>query len=177
VLIEAARLMKERGVLGDAVVVLAGDAQGRADYAAELVALAAAAGLGEAVRQVGHCTDMPSAFLAAAVVAVPSTEPEAFGRVAVEAQAMGTPVVVSDLGAVPETVMAPPQCQPNERTGWRVPAGDASALADALVEALALRPSARDALALRARRHVEAGFSLQHMVAETLDVYTAILGG
>jgi glycosyltransferase involved in cell wall biosynthesis len=110
------------------------------------------------------------------VVAVPSTEPEAFGRVAVEAQAMGTPVVVSDLGAVPETVLAPPQTSPQERTGWRVKAGDAGALADGLGEALALRPSASDNLAMRARRHVEAHFSLEHMVLETLDVYCALIG-
>jgi glycosyltransferase involved in cell wall biosynthesis len=177
VLIEAARLMKQSGALGDAVVVLAGDAQGRNDYVAELDGLIAAGGLERVVRRVGHCADMPAAFLASAVVAAPSTEPEAFGRVAVEAQAMGAPVVVSDLGAVPETVLAPPQCTAQERTGWRVPAGDASALARALEEALALRPSARDALARRARSHVEARFSLQHMVGETLDVYSALLGG
>ena len=116
------------------------------------------------------------ALLAAAVVAVPSTEPEAFGRVAVEAQAMGVPVVVSDLGAVPETVLAPPQVAPSERTGWRFPPGDAPALAAALQEALALRPSARDALARRARLHVERHFSLASMVNETLDVYCALLG-
>jgi glycosyltransferase involved in cell wall biosynthesis len=176
VLIEAARLLKTSGRLGDAVIVLAGDPQGRNDYVAELDQLTAAAGLQAQIKRVGHCTDMPAAFLASAVVTVPSTEPEAFGRSAVEAQAMGAPVVVSDLGAVPETVLAPPQCQPNERTGWHVPASDAAALADAIHEALSLRPSARDALALRARRHVEARFSLEHMVGETLDVYQALLG-
>lgn len=51
---------------------------------------------------------MPAALLASAVVTMPSTEPEAFGRVAVEAQAMGVPVVVSDLGAVPETQYGSP---------------------------------------------------------------------
>ena len=86
------------------------------------------------MRRVGHCTDMPAAFLAASVVTVPSTEPEAFGRSAVEAQAMGAPVVVSDLGAVPETVLAPPEVAPQERTGWRVPPGDAGALAEALCD-------------------------------------------
>ncbi len=176
VLIEAARLMKAEGRLGDAVVILAGDAQGRDDYVRQLDRQIADAGLEGVVRRVGHWTDMPAAFLASAVVTVPSTEPEAFGRVAVEAQAMGAPVVVSDLGAVPETVLAPPQQTPQERTGWRVPPDDAPALAAALAEALALRPSARDALALRARRHVEARFSLEHMVGETLDVYAALLG-
>jgi glycosyltransferase involved in cell wall biosynthesis len=177
VLIEAARLLKERGELGDAVVVLAGDPQGREDYVRELDGLIAAGGLERVVRRVGHCADMPAAFLAASVVTVPSTEPEAFGRVAVEAQAMGAPVIVSELGAVPETVLSPPQVLPNERTGWCVPPGDAPALAAAVRDALALRPSARDALALRARRHVESQFSLERMVSDTLDVYTALLGG
>ncbi|MFJ5367812.1 glycosyltransferase family 4 protein [Bosea sp. CER48] len=174
VLIEAARLMRDGGD-ADTAFILAGDAQGRDGYVKELDQLVAKAGLEGRVRRVGHCTDMPAAMLSAAVVAVPSTEPEAFGRVAVEAQAMGAPVVVSDLGAVPETVLAPPQVNPGERTGWRVPPGDAAALAAGLAEALALRPSARDALARRAREHVEKHFSLEAMVAETLDVYCALL--
>ncbi|MCU4179004.1 glycosyltransferase family 4 protein [Bosea sp. BH3] len=174
VLIEAARLMRDGGD-AETAFILAGDAQGRDGYVKELDQLIAKAGLEGRVRRVGHCTDMPAAMLAAAVVAVPSTEPEAFGRVAVEAQAMGTPVVVSDLGAVPETVLAPPQVSGTERTGWHVPPGDAAALAAGLGEALALRPSARDALARRARLHVEQHFSLEAMVAETLDVYCALL--
>jgi glycosyltransferase involved in cell wall biosynthesis len=120
---------------------------------------------------------MPAAFLAASVVAVPSTEPEAFGRSAVEAQAMGAPVVVSNLGAVPETVRTAPDVPPAERTGWQVPAGDAEALADAIGGALALGASAREALASRARRHVERHFSLERMVADTLDVYIALVEG
>ncbi len=132
-------------------------------------------GLGEIVRRVGHVTDMPAAMMAAAAVAVPSTEPEAFGRVAVEAQAIGAPVVVSNLGAVPETVLAPPDHPPEARTGWRVPPGDAVALAEALTQALSLRPSSRDALARRARSHVEAHFSLEQMVEKTLDVYAALI--
>ncbi len=145
VLIEAAAQMRDRGV-PDLAVVLAGDPQGRASYERELDALIAARGLEGIVRRVGHCTDMPAAFRAASVVAVPSVEPEAFGRSAVEAQALGTPVVVSDLGAVPETVLAPPETPAGQRTGWRVPAGDAAALAASLTEALSLGASARDAL-------------------------------
>ncbi len=175
VLIEAARILRDGGD-AETAFILAGDPQGRDGYVKELDQLIAKAGLEGRVKRVGHCTDMPAALLAAAVVTVPSTEPEAFGRVAVEAQAMGAPVVVADLGAVPETVLAPPQVTPAERTGWRVPPGDAAALAASLAEALALRPSARDALARRARQHVERHFSLETMVAETLDVYCALLG-
>jgi glycosyltransferase involved in cell wall biosynthesis len=174
VLIEAARILRDGGD-SDTAFILAGDAQGRDGYVRELDQLVAKAGLEGRVRRVGHCADMPAALLAASVVTVPSTEPEAFGRVAVEAQAMGAPVVVSDLGAVPETVLAPPQTSPGERTGWRIPPGDAAALAAGLAEALNLRPSARDALAVRARRHVERHFSLESMVGETLDVYCALL--
>lgn len=175
VLIEAAAQMRDRGV-PDLAVVLAGDPQGRATYERELDALIAARGLEGIVRRVGHCTDMPAAFRAASVVAVPSVEPEAFGRSAVEAQALGTPVVVSDLGAVPETVLAPPETPAGQRTGWRVPAGDAAALAASLTEALSLGASARDALGRRSRAHVAAHFSLERMVGDTLAVYAGLLG-
>ncbi len=174
ILIEAARRLKDSGLTG-VRYVLAGDAQGRTAYVKELDALIEKAGLKGVVMRVGHCDDMPAAYLAASVVAVPSTEPEAFGRSAVEAQAMGAPVVVSDLGAVPETVLAPPQVQAEERTGWRAPAGDAGALAEALAHALSLGASARETLARRARAHVERHFSLERMTRATLDVYLSAL--
>lgn len=174
VLIEAARRLCDNG-LRDVVFILAGDAQGRDSYVREIDALIAERGLTGIVRRVGHCTDMPAAMLAASVVAVPSTEPEAFGRVAVEAQAMGTPVVTSDLGAVPETVLAPPQVDASARTGWHVPAGDAPALAAALGEVLSLGATQAEALRMRARAHVENMFSLERMVADTLDVYAALI--
>lgn len=173
VLIEAAALLKGWG-LADVAFVLAGDPQGRESYMRELDAAIAGHGLEGVVRRVGHCEDMPAAFLGASVVVVPSTEPEAFGRSAVEAQAMGTPVIVSDLGAVPETVLAPPEVEAAERTGWRVPAGAVEPLADAIAEALTMRASAREAMALRARLHVERNFSLDRMVADTLDIYAAL---
>lgn len=174
VLIEAAARLRDLGI-ADFTVVLAGDPQGRTAYERELDALIEARGLAGLVRRVGHCSDMPAAFRAACVVAVPSVEPEAFGRSAVEAQALGIPVVVSDLGAVPETVLAPPDVDPAQRTGWRVPPGDAAALAEAVKEALSLGASARDALARRAQAHVEANFSLDRMIAGTLGVYAGLL--
>jgi len=176
VLIEAARRLKEGGLSG-VRYILAGDAQGRSAYVKELDALIEKAGLKGVVARVGHCDDMPAAFLAASAVAVPSTEPEAFGRSAVEAQAMGAPVVVSELGAVPETVLAPPQVAAEERTGWRMPAGDAQKLAEALGHALSLGASARETLARRARAHVERHFSLEQMTRATLSVYLNALEG
>jgi glycosyltransferase involved in cell wall biosynthesis len=174
VLIEAARLLRERG-LEDIRYILAGDAQGRDGYVKELDAAIAASGLGGVVTRVGHCADMPAALMAASVLAAPSTSPEAFGRVAVEAQAMGAMVVVSDLGAVPETVLAPPQAAPESRTGWRVPAGDPSALAETLMTVLSLGATAREAIARRARAHVESQFSLEKMTGETLMAYLSAM--
>ena len=176
VLIDAAAKLKAAG-LADVVFMLAGDPQGRDGYVRDLDKAIETKGLKDIVRRVGHCTDMPAAFLAASVVTVPSTEPEAFGRAAVEAQAMGAPVVVSDLGAVPETVLTPPEVAPQERTGWRVPPGDAGALAEALSTALTMGASAREAMATRARLHVERHFSLERMVEDTLDVYISLLEG
>ncbi len=174
VLIEATKLLMAQG-LTDTKFVLAGDDQGRDSYVRDLRSQIAAAGLTGIVKLPGHCTDMPAAYLTSAVVTVPSTEPEAFGRAAVEAQAMGAPVVVSELGAVPETVLAPPQVSPQARTGWHVPPGDARALADALAHALALEETARESLAHRARAHVQSHFSLERMCARTLDIYAAAI--
>jgi glycosyltransferase involved in cell wall biosynthesis len=174
VLIEAARLLREAGE-ADIAIVLAGDDQGRSGYVRELDAMAEKLGVKDLVYRVGHCSDMPAAFMAAAVVAVPSTEPEAFGRTATEAQALGTPVVVTDLGAVPETVLAPPDVAAAARTGWRIPPNDPEALTEALIAALNLGATAGDAMALRARQHVEQHFSLESMVSATLRLYVALL--
>ncbi|RYC30746.1 glycosyltransferase [Lichenibacterium minor] len=176
VLIEAARLLKAAG-LADTSFILAGDPQGRDRYAAELDAAVDDAGLRGVVKRVGHVADMPAAFLAASVVAVPSTKPEAFGRSAVEAQAMGTPVVVSDHGAVPETVLSVPRVAAEARTGWCVPPDDARALALAIGEALALGASARDGMARRAQAHVAEHFSLERMEGATLALYRDVIAG
>jgi glycosyltransferase involved in cell wall biosynthesis len=174
VLIEAAALLKARH--GDGLaIVLAGNGGKGGGYARELDKLIGKLGLGGTVRRIGHCDDMPAAYLAASVVAVPSTEPESFGRVAVEAQAMGTPVVVSDVGALSETSLAPPKVPQARRTGWHVQPGDPAALTDALTEALSLGAAARDALGARARAFVQANFSLSRMCEETLTLYARLL--
>jgi glycosyltransferase involved in cell wall biosynthesis len=174
VFIEAARRLVCDG-LKDVTFVMAGDPQGRDNYVRDLDHLIAAHDLVGRVKRVGHCTDMPAAFLAAAAVAVPSTEPEAFGRSAVEAQALGTPVIVTDLGAVPETVLAPPDVPDSKRTGWRIPSSDPQALADGISAAISLQQGQLTAMRARARAHVEAHFSLEGMVDATLGVYERLV--
>lgn len=174
ILIEAAQRLLADGFT-DAKFIFAGDVQGHNAYLKDLDAMIAKAGLTNFVRRTGHCADMPAALLAAALVVVPSTEPETFGRVAAEAQAIGTPVVMSDLGAAPEVVLAPPEVAEEARTGWRVPSGDAHALAQAIRAALDLGATARDALSGRARTHVLHRFSVARMQTETLAAYAALL--
>ncbi|MDB5373384.1 MAG: glycosyl transferase, partial [Belnapia sp.] len=117
-----------QGVDGEALVVLVGG--GTPAYREELVARAAALGLGDRLRLVGQVEDMAAALLLADVVVHASTDAEAFGRTVIEAQAMARPVIAADLGGPRETVE-------QGVTGWRVPPGDPAALATAIGAALA----------------------------------------
>lgn len=176
VLIAATKLLHQLGRLGNAVVVLAGDAQGRDGYETQLRQEIAGAGLGGRVLLVGHVADMPAAYSAAHLAIVASTQPEAFGRVGTESQIMGCPVIATAIGAPPETVLATPAVPEDQRTGWLVPPGDAVALSEAISDALALTPEERTSLGQRARAHVLGSFTLDAMKRQTLAVYDELLG-
>jgi glycosyltransferase involved in cell wall biosynthesis len=149
----------------DVMAVLVGAHQGRHRYARLLEQHATRLGIADRLRLVGECDDMPAAFCLADVVVHASVKPEAFGRVVIEAQAMGRPVIASDLGGPVETVR-------HGETGWRVPPGDPEALAAAIGVALDLGPEARLALGERARASVP---TVRAMQDATLDVYEAVL--
>lgn len=176
VVIEAAGLLRSRGLMQGTVVILAGDAQGRDEYAKALRARIAALGLEQGVRLVGHVDDMPAAYLLAHVTVVASIEPEAFGRAATEAQAMGSPVIATEIGAPPETVLAAPANAQQEITGWLVPVGDSNTLADRIGDALTMSREERAAMGSRARSHVVGRFTLEAMKRQTLEVYDHLLG-
>ncbi|HUC62532.1 MAG TPA: glycosyltransferase family 4 protein [Alphaproteobacteria bacterium] len=155
---------------GDLRCVLVGSDQGRTGYRRALERRIAALKLGSVVQLVGHCADMPAAYMLSDVVVSASTDPEAFGRVAVEAQAMGRLVIATDHGGARETVVA-------GETGWLVPPGDADALAKALQEALELAVDLgkRAQMAARAIQNVRAHFSKEAMCAATLAVYAELM--
>lgn len=165
VLIEAARRLGR----ADVRVLLVGDDQGRTGYRDELEAQIARIGTEGIIHLTGPCRDMAAAYMLANVVVCPSTDPEAFGRVAAEGHAMGRPVIASDHGGARETVIS-------GETGWLVPPGDADALAQALRTALTMTSEDRDTVAQRAIAHVRKNFTKQKMCAATLDVYAELLG-
>jgi glycosyltransferase involved in cell wall biosynthesis len=171
--IAAAARIRDRA--SDCVFILAGDAQGRDDYRDTLKKQIADAGVSDIVRLVGHVDDMPAAFAAAHTAIVASIEPEAFGRAAAEAQAMKCPVISTDIGAPPETVLAPPRVPREARTGWLVPPGDLRAYEVALMEALSLDETQRTTIGRRARDHVANAFSTFEMQRATLAVYDSLL--
>jgi glycosyltransferase involved in cell wall biosynthesis len=152
----------------DVRCLLVGSDQGRKGYRQDLDKLIRDRGLEHIVHVVDNCRDMPAAYMLADVVVSASTDPEAFGRIAVEAQAMGRPVVASDHGGARETVIP-------WQTGWLVKPDDSNALATAIAEALALDPAEREKMAEVARAHVLKQFTVAQMRAATLAVYRQIL--
>jgi glycosyltransferase involved in cell wall biosynthesis len=152
----------------DIQVVFVGEEEQRPAYREELVRHIAARGLNELFHFAGNCEDMPAAYMLADVVVSASIAPEGFGRVAVEAQAMGRPLIATDHGGSRETVI-------DGSTGWLVPPSDPAAMAEALSEALDLSTWQRLELADRARHWVSGRFSAGQMAAATLDVYSELL--
>jgi len=168
VFIAALAQLRREGGLGDVKAVIAGDAQGRDNYLDELRRAIAADGMQDFMRVVPHVTDMPAAYLAGDIVVSASTDPEAFGRVAAEAGAMGRVVVATDHGGARETVLA-------DRSGLLVQPGDAAALAAALRTLLRKTAEQRERMGEAGRAHVRANFSLTRMCADTVALYRALL--
>ncbi|MBL8670712.1 MAG: glycosyltransferase family 4 protein [Alphaproteobacteria bacterium] len=165
ILIEAVALLGRT----DIRCTLLGPDQGRAAYRERLEALIKRRKLQSVVHIVDDCRDMPAAYMLADVVVSASTEPEGFGRVMAEAQAMGKPVIATDHGGAREIIV------PGE-TGWLVPPRDKTALAAALGEALTLTSEERASLSRRAIANVRANFTRELMCERTLAVYQELLG-
>ncbi len=162
--LEAVRLLGR----SDVFVLFIGADQGRKKYAQEVEQAIQEKGLSRQVRMVGHCSDMPAALMLANVVVSASIEPEGFGRVPIEAQAMGRPVIATAHGGAMETVI-------DRETGWLVQPGDAKEMAQALEEALSLDDQARQLIGQKAMAHIAESFSKNLMCDKTLDVYAEIL--
>jgi glycosyltransferase involved in cell wall biosynthesis len=151
-----------------AIAILAGGDQGRDNYTANLITLAQSLGVADRLRLAGHNEDMPAAMMLADVIVNASTDPEAFGRTIIEAQAMGRIVIAADHGGARETIL------PNE-TGFLFPPGDATALANAIDAALDMPPDTRVWWGQHARAHVASHYSIAAMQNAVLAVYAELL--
>jgi glycosyltransferase involved in cell wall biosynthesis len=174
VAIDAAYLLKKAGT-GNVVFVLAGEANAQPTSVKALSKHARERGVAAQVRIVGLPRDLPAALAAAHAVAVPTLRaPTSAGMVA-QAQAMGRPAIASDIGVLPETLLAPPRLAEELRTGWLVRPGDAASLAHALHCTLTLDPTRYQALAARARHFAKYLFAPERVAAATRAVYMSLL--
>jgi len=148
--------------------ICVGDTRENPGYVKELKGLLSRLDLTERIRFVGYCEDMPAAMmLADLVVSATYGTPEAFGRIAIEAQAMGTPVIASAQGGSLETVLP-------GRTGWLVTPGEEDSMADALGTAVSDAPL-RSEFGRNARLWVKDRFDAGRMCSETLSLYRQLL--
>ena len=171
---DVVRTLLDEGVR-DFAIVIAGETETDAKYARNLMKRAQVQNVDDVFRMAGHVADLPAAFAAADVVAVPAIEPPVLGRVVAQAQAMGRPVVTSDVGVLPEQVVAPPRMPEDVRTGWVAKAGDTADFARALTLALAIDRTIYRGMSARARQFVEYMFSPESVAEAMRAVYTSLL--
>ena len=150
------------------ICLMIGAGDGKPAFVKRLTRFGEALGLEGRFRLTPIVDDMPAALMVADVVVMPSITPEPFGRVALEAQAMGRPIVAFQHGGAVESILP-------GKTGWLAKPKDVSGLAEALVAALSLGPRQRKLLANAARRHIEQNFSTETMCYQTIKIYRRVL--
>jgi glycosyltransferase involved in cell wall biosynthesis len=175
-IVEVARVLTNGGLRG-VVFVLAGDNRQHFDYARKIAAQAEAHGVAHLIRQIGACADMAGAYLASDFVAIPQIEPPAFPLAAAEAMAMGRPVIATNVGAIPEFVLAPPQVQEAERTGWLAEPDDPLSFARAIACALAAEAWTYNAIGTHARHLAAKFFMPMRTAAAALSIYASLFDG
>lgn len=175
VAVRAARRLKDMG-LKDFVFVFVGESGGNSSYGGEIWDQVLANDLTGVVRLIGPVDDMPAAYAAASVVVSAAIQTEGLQRTILEAQAMKRPVVVSDLGAGPDAVLAPPMVPEDRMTGLRFPAGDDVALAAALVRLFSMAPTQQTAIGIRGRQWVMDHFNQPAVSDLMLRLYAGLAG-
>jgi glycosyltransferase involved in cell wall biosynthesis len=173
IVVNAVRRLRDMG-LKDLMCVFVGEDQGRSRYSGELWDLVLSTGTTDIVRLAGPSEDLPAALAAATVVVSAAVQQEGLQRAILEAEAMAKPVVVSDLAAGPDSVLAPPAVAEDRMTGLRVAAGDPVALAAAIVRVFSLPPGARAAMGARGRAWVLTNFDAEAAAEPTLRLYEKI---
>ena len=166
--IEALNLVnKELGYESFHAVILGSD-QGRDIYTKKLKRLAEQYRLTNQLKFIEHCKDMPLAYKISSLVVSASIEPEAFGRVAVEAQSMEKPIIASNIGGSNETII-------NNKTGLLFESGDPKSLSKKIVEALNLDESRLKSIGIEGRKNIIKKFNVEKMCFSTYSEYKKLL--
>ena len=144
--------------------ILLGSDQGRKVYTKKLLSLIERYSLTKKIKFIPHCKEMPLAYSLADVVVSASTEPEAFGRVSVESQAMGKPIIASNLGGSKETVL-------NKKTGFLYKHDDPRELAKNLNTVIQLSQEELKLIGNEGRKNVTKKFDVDVMCDSNLREY------
>ena len=167
-LIEALNILIEDYNNSNFQVVVLGSAQGRKVYKKKLIDLVQRYRLSQKIKFIDHCKEMPLAYSLADVVVSASIEPEAFGRVSVEAQAMGKPIIASDLGGSKETIL-------RGKSGFLYKHDDPRHLAKTLNTVIELDQDALNSIGNEGRKNITKKFDVEAMCDSTLREYKKLL--
>ena len=148
--------------------IILGNDQGRKVYGKKLERLVQQHRLSDVIKFVENCKTMPLAYELADIVVSSSVEPEAFGRVAVEAQSMKKPIIASNIGGSNETIV-------NNKTGFLFESGSADSLSDMLTEVINLDTSTLNSIGNEGRKNVLKKFNIEKMCFNTYSEYKKLL--
>ena len=168
VFIEAFKLLAERENILSFEGIILGKEQGRNVYKKQLIGLVERYRLTKIVKFIDHCNEMPVAYSIANLVISSSIEPESFGRVSVEAQAMEIPIIASDIGGSKETVV-------KDKTGFLFKSGDPNKLADAIITAMQKDYNSLKSIGFEGRKNVLKKFDVDKMCYTTFTEYKKLL--
>jgi len=167
-LIEAINLVKiELGYEAFHVVILGSD-QGRNLYKKKLIRLTEQYRLNNQIKFINHCNDMALAYKISDIVISPSIEPEAFGRVAVEAQSMEKLIIASNIGGSNETII-------NEKTGFLFESGNSKSLSEKIIRAITMDETSINLIGKEGRKNIVKKFNVEKMCFSTYSEYKRLL--
>ena len=148
--------------------VILGSDQGRDLYKKKLVRLVEQYRMNDQIKFVDHCENMPLAYKISDLIVSTSIEPEAFGRIAVEAQSMEKPIIASNLGGSKETIV-------NNKTGILFDAGDSDDLSKKIIEFFNFDKSTIEQMGKEGRKNVSAKFNVEKMCFSTYSEYKKLI--
>ena len=166
--IESLNILIEDYNINNFQAIILGSDQGRKVYSKKLINLVERYSLNKKVKFIQHCKEMPLAYSLADVVVSSSIEPEAFGRVSVEAQSMGKPIIASNIGGSKETVV-------NKKTGFLYKHDDPRELAKILNTVIQLSPDELKSIGNEGRKNVVKKFDVETMCQSNLKEYRRLI--